>query len=50
MRNKRIIERNIIMTPPAEDENIFRTIRVEPKNNCRGTITIIGGSNEPPEL
>ena len=50
MRNKRIIERNIIMTPPAEDENIFRSIGVEPIINCRGTFTIIGGSIERPEV
>ena len=50
MRNKHIIERNIIMTLPAEDENIFRSIGVEPIINCRGTFTIIGGSIERPEV
>ena len=32
------------------DENIFRSIGVEPIINCRGTFTIIGGSIERPEV
>ena len=35
---------------PAEDENIYRSIGVEPIINCRGTFTIIGGSIERPEV
>ena len=32
------------------DQNIFRSIGVEPIINCRGTFTIIGGSIERPEV
>jgi hypothetical protein len=31
------------------EENIFRSIGVEPIINCRGTFTIIGGSIERPK-
>ena len=34
----------------TEDENIFRSLGVEPIINCRGTFTIIGGSIERPEV
>lgn len=34
----------------ASEENIFRSIGVEPVINCRGTFTIIGGSIERPEV
>lgn len=33
-----------------DEQNIFRTIGVEPIINCRGTFTIIGGSIERPEV
>lgn len=33
-----------------DEENIFRSIGVEPIINCRGTFTIIGGSIERPEV
>lgn len=32
------------------DDNIFRSIGIEPVINCRGTFTIIGGSIERPEV
>jgi len=33
-----------------DEQNIFRSIGVEPIINCRGTFTIIGGSIERPEV
>ncbi|SEJ28428.1 uncharacterized pyridoxal phosphate-dependent enzyme [Cyclobacterium xiamenense] len=36
--------------PLALDENIYRSLGVEPIINCRGTFTIIGGSIERPEV
>ena len=35
---------------PEPEQNIFRSIGVEPVINCRGTFTIIGGSIERPEV
>ena len=35
---------------PADDQNIYQSIGVEPIINCRGTFTIIGGSVELPEV
>ena len=35
---------------PIGDQNIFRTLGVEPLINCRGTFTIIGGSLERPSV
>lgn len=37
-------------TQMSLDENIYRSIGVEPIINCRGTFTIIGGSIERPEV
>jgi seryl-tRNA(Sec) selenium transferase len=37
-------------TGTTANENIFRSIGVEPIINCRGTFTIIGGSIELPEV
>ncbi|MEX2512988.1 MAG: aminotransferase class V-fold PLP-dependent enzyme [Cyclobacteriaceae bacterium] len=36
--------------PLALNENIYRSLGVEPIINCRGTFTIIGGSIERPEV
>ncbi|SHN24099.1 uncharacterized pyridoxal phosphate-dependent enzyme [Cyclobacterium lianum] len=36
--------------PLALDENIYRSLGLEPIINCRGTFTIIGGSIERPEV
>lgn len=36
--------------PLALDENIYRSLGIEPIINCRGTFTIIGGSIERPEV
>lgn len=36
--------------PLSPDENIYRSIGVEPVINCRGTFTIIGGSIERPQV
>lgn len=41
--------RNIPVIDKAED-NIYRSIGVEPIINCRGTFTILGGSAERPEV
>ena len=38
------------VTPLAGEQNIFRSIGVEPLINCRGTFTIIGGSLERPSV
>ena len=35
---------------PNADEDIYRSLGVEPVVNCRGTFTIIGGSIERPEV
>ncbi|MBR9999174.1 MAG: selenocysteine synthase [Cyclobacteriaceae bacterium] len=35
---------------PSAEENIYRSIGVEPIINCRGTFTILGGSVERPEV
>ena len=39
-----------IVYSPIGDQNIFRTLGVEPLINCRGTFTIIGGSLERPSV
>ncbi len=37
--------------PPVQtDDNIYRSLGVEPVINCRGTFTIIGGSIERPQV
>src|SRR5258707_14304890 len=45
-------EKNILDIPGDffDEQNIFRSIGVEPVINCRGTFTIIGGSVERPEV
>ena len=42
--------RQVSPATPLAEENIYRSIGVEPIINCRGTFTIIGGSVERPEV
>lgn len=47
-----LANKNFLPTPDEffDEQNIFRSIGVEPIINCRGTFTIIGGSIERPEV
>ena len=40
----------VTLVTPGEEDNIYRSIGVEPIINCRGTFTILGGSVERPEV
>ena len=41
---------SVLPVPPETAANVYRAIGVRPFINCRGTITVIGGSIERPEV
>jgi uncharacterized pyridoxal phosphate-dependent enzyme len=43
-------KRAVVPAAPAVEPNVYKAIGVRPLINCRGTLTIIGGSIELPEV